>query len=58
MIIAAQADAVLLVLNSRGTSRGSLRRAMRDLEAVGANVLGTVMNKALKAETGSYGYRY
>jgi hypothetical protein len=31
---------------------------MRDLEAVGANVLGTVMNKALKAETGSYGYRY
>jgi capsular exopolysaccharide synthesis family protein len=56
MIIAAQADAVLLVLDSRGTSKGSLRTAMRDLEAVGANVLGTVMNKAPKAKTGRYGY--
>jgi capsular exopolysaccharide synthesis family protein len=58
MIIAAQADAVLLVLDSRGTSKGSLRRTMRNLEAVRANVLGTVMNKALKNETGSYGYSY
>jgi capsular exopolysaccharide synthesis family protein len=58
MIIAAQADAVLLVLDSRGTSKGSLRRTMRNLEAVRANVLGTVMNKALKNETGSYVYSY
>ena len=58
MIIATQADAVVLVLDSEGTRKGSLRKAVRNLEAVGANVLGTVMNKALKAETGSYGYRY
>jgi Mrp family chromosome partitioning ATPase len=58
MIIAAQADAVLLVLDSRGTSKESLRRTMRNLEAVRANVLGTVMNKVLKNETGSYGYSY
>jgi Mrp family chromosome partitioning ATPase len=58
MIIAAQADAVLLVLNSEETGKGSLRMAMRDLEAVGANVLGTVMNKAPKAKPGRYGYSH
>ena len=49
MIIATQADAVMLVLNSEGTGKGSLHKAMRNLEAVGANVLGTVINKAPKA---------
>jgi capsular exopolysaccharide synthesis family protein len=58
MIIAAQVDAVLLVLDSQGTSKGSLRKAVRNLEAVGANVLGTLMNKAPKAQTGRYGYSY
>jgi len=58
MIIATQADAVLLVLDFQGTSKRSLRKAVRNLEAVGANVLGTVMNKAPSAETGRYGYIY
>ena len=58
VIIATRADGVLLVLDSGGTSKGSLRKAVRNLEAVGANVLGTVMNKAPKAETGHYGYGY
>jgi capsular exopolysaccharide synthesis family protein len=58
MIIATQADAVLLVLDSQGTSKGSLRKAMRDLEAVGANVLGTIMNKAPKAGPDRNGYSY
>ena len=58
IIIATQADGVLLVLDSEGTSKSSLRKAVRNLEAVGANVLGTVMNKAPKAETGHYGYGY
>ncbi|HZC02833.1 MAG TPA: CpsD/CapB family tyrosine-protein kinase [Gammaproteobacteria bacterium] len=56
MIIAAKADAVLLVLDCQETSKRSLRKAVRDLEAVGANVLGTVVNKAPMAETGRYGY--
>ncbi len=43
-IIAAQADGVLLVLHAQKTSKGSLRRAVRRLKAVRANVLGTVMN--------------
>jgi capsular exopolysaccharide synthesis family protein len=55
MIIATQADAVLLVLNSEGTSKPLLRKAVRNLEAVGANVLGTVMNRAPNSATaGSY----
>jgi Mrp family chromosome partitioning ATPase len=48
----------LLVLDSEETSKGSLRRAMQNLEAVGANVLGTVINRAPKTETPRYGYRY
>jgi Mrp family chromosome partitioning ATPase len=58
MIIATRADGVLLVLDFEGTSKGSLRKAMRNLEAVGANVLGTVVNKAPKAESGHYSYGY
>jgi len=58
MIIATQADAVILVLDSEETSKISMHRAVRDLEAVGANVVGTVMNKAPKAETHRYDYNY
>ena len=55
-VIAAKADAVLLVLDCQETRKRSLRKAVRDLEAVGADVLGTVVNKAPKAETGRCGY--
>jgi protein-tyrosine kinase len=58
MIIATQADAVMLVLNSEETSKASTHRAVHDLEAVGANVVGTVMNKAPKPETRLYGYNH
>src|SRR5215217_9206614 len=58
MIIATQADAVMLVLNSEETSKISMNRAVHDLEAVGANVVGTVINKAPKAETRRYDYNY
>jgi receptor protein-tyrosine kinase len=58
MIIATQADAVMLVLNSEETSKVSMRRAVHDLEAVGANVVGTVINKAPKTETRRYDYNY
>ena len=58
MIIATQADAVMLVLNSEGTSKASMHRAVQDLEAVGANVVGTVINKAPKTETRRYEHNY
>jgi capsular exopolysaccharide synthesis family protein len=43
-ILATQGDGVLLVIDSQKTRRGSARQAMRSLEAVGAYVLGTVVN--------------
>jgi capsular exopolysaccharide synthesis family protein len=58
MIVATQADAVMLVLNSEGTSKVSMHRAVHDLEAVGANVVGTVINKAPKTETRRYEYNH
>jgi capsular exopolysaccharide synthesis family protein len=58
MILATQADAVMLVLDSEEASKASIDRAVHDLEAVGANVVGTVINKAPKTETPRYGYSY
>jgi capsular exopolysaccharide synthesis family protein len=59
-ILAAHGDGVLLVLDSQSTGSGALRQALRSLEGVGANVLGTVMNNvdASKGEHYSYGYPY
>jgi capsular exopolysaccharide synthesis family protein len=46
VVIAAQVDGVLLVLDIRSARKEALRQAMRALESVGANVLGTVLNNA------------
>jgi capsular exopolysaccharide synthesis family protein len=54
MILAAQGDGVLLVVDYESTRKGSVRRSMRTLEAAGANVLGTVMNNVETAKVGSY----
>jgi capsular exopolysaccharide synthesis family protein len=54
-ILAAQGDGVLLTLDAQSTRKGAVRRAMHNLEAVGANVLGTVMNN-IKAPQGGYSY--
>lgn len=45
-ILAAQGDGVLLVLDAQKTRKGYLRRSISRLEAVGANVLGTVMTRS------------
>ncbi len=58
-ILATQGDGVLLVLDAQGTRKGALRESMRSLEAVGANVLGTVMNNIRKGKGGYYySYKY
>lgn len=56
-ILASQADGVLLILDAQKTRKGSFRKAKRDLEAVGAEVLGTVMNK-VKGSSGYSSYAY
>jgi capsular exopolysaccharide synthesis family protein len=57
-IVAAQGDGVLLVLDSQGTTKKVARQAVRSLETVGANVLGTVLNniKLSRAERSHYEY--
>lgn len=55
LILATQADGVLLVVNSQNTRRGDLRRSVRSLNAVEANILGTVMNNAKTSAGGYYG---
>lgn len=55
LILATQADGVLLVVNSQNTRRGDLRRSVRSLNAVEANILGTVMNNAKASSGGYYG---
>jgi succinoglycan biosynthesis transport protein ExoP len=60
LALAAIGDGVLLVLDCKHTRKGALRQALRRLENVGANVLGTVMNKydAPKGRTTDDGYNY
>jgi capsular exopolysaccharide synthesis family protein len=55
IILATQVDGVLLTLDAHKTRRGDVRRAMRGLRTVGANVLGTVMNRVIGSK--SYYYR-
>lgn len=58
VILATQADGVLLVLDAQNTRKESVRQAMRSLEAVGANVIGTVMNNTEVPKGGYYQYGY
>jgi capsular exopolysaccharide synthesis family protein len=54
IVVATQADAVLLVLDAQGTRKDSLRKAMRSLESVGASVLGTVINYVEEGKRARY----
>lgn len=53
-ILATQTDGVLLVVDAQKTRKGAVRQAMRNLEAVGAKVLGTVMNNVKDSRGGYY----
>lgn len=57
-VVGALADGVLVVVDAQGTRRNALRQAIRDLEGVGARVLGTILNNVAdsKGEYATYGY--
>lgn len=57
-IVGALGDGVLLVVDAQGTRKNSLRQAMRELEGVGARVLGTILNNVVASEGdyAAYGY--
>ncbi len=61
MVVAAQGDGVLLVLDSQRTPKRSVRQAIQSVEAVEAKVLGTIMNNVRKSDRDNYhryGYAY
>ncbi|MGZ8637341.1 MAG: polysaccharide biosynthesis tyrosine autokinase, partial [Actinomycetota bacterium] len=57
LAMAPNVDAVLLVASAE-TDRGSVARARVELDQVGANVIGAVLNKFDPSKAGAYGYRY
>ena len=57
-ILATQGDGVLLVFDAQNTRKVAVRQSMRALQAVGADVLGTVMNNVKASERSYYGYPY
>ena len=46
LALATQGDGVLLVFDAQNTRKGAIEQATRSLKAIGAEVLGTVMNNA------------
>jgi capsular exopolysaccharide synthesis family protein len=54
IVLATQVDGVLLTLDARKTRRGDVRRAMRSLTTVGADVFGTVMNRVIETKDDYY----
>lgn len=53
-VLATQGDGVLLTLDAQKTRKGDIRQAVRGLRAVGANILGTVMNNVKGSTVSSY----
>lgn len=53
-ILSAHGDGVLLVIDAQNTRKVALRQSMRSLEAVGANVLGVMMNRVEALESSYY----
>jgi Mrp family chromosome partitioning ATPase len=56
-VLAARADGVVLVVETKKTRREAVQRAMAGLEKVGANILGAVLNM-VPAGKGSGYYQY
>ena len=54
LILATQADGVLLVLDAQKTRKSEVRRTVRSLTGLGAVILGTVMNNAKEAQDQLY----
>ncbi|HVL80109.1 MAG TPA: polysaccharide biosynthesis tyrosine autokinase [Actinomycetota bacterium] len=56
--VASLVDGVLLVARAGKTTKDSLRETVRVLQAVGASVVGVVLNGASRSSSSGYGYGY
>jgi receptor protein-tyrosine kinase len=56
LVLAAQVDGVLLVLDAQSTRKGAVRQAINSLNNVGARLLGTVMNHVKVSKEAYYTY--
>ena len=57
-LLAARSDGVLLVVTAHQTPRDVVVAARRQLEQVGARILGVVLNRVRPSESGRYHYYY
>lgn len=56
IVLATHSDGVLLVLDAQKTRKAAARRSVHSIEAVGANLLGSVLNNFKAHKEGYYGY--
>jgi capsular exopolysaccharide synthesis family protein len=57
VVLARYADGVIVVVDSRKTKRRDARRAVQELRAIGAPVLGFVFNRVRRRRAGYYSYQ-
>jgi non-specific protein-tyrosine kinase len=57
-VLAARADAVMLVVNTSQTRRAALQQAVEGLRKVGANIVGGVLNMVPSRKGDGYYYQY
>jgi len=58
VVLASQADGVLLVTDAGRTRRSAALRALENLRQVGANVVGAALNRLSARSSGGYYYYY
>jgi Mrp family chromosome partitioning ATPase len=56
IILSRQVDGVALVVHANRTRREVVRQSVQNLNQVGANILGAVLNKVSDGKTGYYYY--
>lgn len=58
MVLGARVDGVVMVYETGSTRREEAKRSVAELQRVGANVLGVVMNRLSRGQNGYYYYNY
>ncbi|MGL5820111.1 MAG: CpsD/CapB family tyrosine-protein kinase [Sarcina sp.] len=57
-VLATRADGVILVVEANKTKREHLQHTKENLEKVGANIIGSILNSVTRTKKEEYGYYY